>query len=136
MDECHWAVMSTMPMGEEDAETSTNCVAYYDSMFTFLSANTQSTLMNLLQPKSFQLQVNLMAVSKLSGSIDCGLYAIAIATALAFGQNPCLHVYHQEDMRSHLQECLVNRKMSPFPTKNKRRVKNKRKGYNIHVPRL
>ena len=116
IDKWHWAVISTF------GETNPDHVTYYDSMFSFLSPSTQSTIINLLQPKSSQLHVKIMVAPIQSGSTDCGLFAIAISTALAFGQNPSLEMYHQEDMRPHLQQCFVNQLMNPFPTKSTRRV--------------
>ena len=77
IDKWHWAVISTF------GETNPDHVTYYDSMFSFLSLNTQSTIINLLQPKSSQLHVKIMGAPIQSGSTDCGLFAIAISTALA-----------------------------------------------------
>ena len=47
-----------------------------------------------------------------SGSYDCGLFAIAFATALAHGCNP--GSYDQQNMRQHLSRCLQNKKMEMF----------------------
>ena len=56
----------------------------------------------------------IISVVKQSGYTDCGLFAIAISTALAHGLHPTgLHFRH-EDMRSHLCECL-EKKATPFP---------------------
>ena len=77
----------------------------------------------LLQPESFKLDVSIMATSKETGSTDCGLYAIAISTSLAFNQNPSILIFNQEDMRSHFIDCLNKQKMMPFPTAKTKRLK-------------
>ena len=65
-----------------------------------------------------------MRMSKQVGSSDCGLYAVAVATALAFGIDPTASIFNQDDMSSHLKECFEKQKMDPFPVKKKSRVNN------------
>ena len=52
------------------------------------------------------------------GSSDCGVFAIAFATDLAFGLNPASHYYEQDKLRPHFIECLKNQQMTLFPSKN------------------
>ena len=47
---------------------------------------------------------------------DCGLYAIANATALAFGKAPSRELYIQSKLSEHLIQCLKDIEMRPFPT--------------------
>ena len=47
-----------------------------------------------------------MNVAAQSGSTECGLYAIAIMTALAYGQDPALFIFDQNNLRTHLGECF------------------------------
>ena len=47
---------------------------------------------------------------------DCGLYAIAYETALAFGRDPLKEQYIPSKLREHLIQCLENKEMRPFPT--------------------
>ena len=58
------------------------------------------------------------------GATDCGLYAIAKATALALGIDQCQQIFRQEDMRSHLIDCVANRKLELFPAQKKQRIIN------------
>ena len=58
-----------------------------------------------------------------SGSYDCGLFAIAFATALALGEKPELFFFDQWNMRAHLRQCLESGEMKMFPVLRKRRVK-------------
>ena len=49
------------------------------------------------------------------GSVDCGLFSIAYATDLAFGNDPSKVVYDQSAMRDHLLLCLESNSISIFP---------------------
>ena len=56
--------------------------------------------------KPFQKQV---------GGMDCGVFAIAAVTALAFNIDPSAVRFKQEDMRPHLVTCFKNQKFTLFP---------------------
>ena len=62
-----------------------------------------------------------------AGTCDCGLYAIAYATTIANGDDPCHIVYDQSKMRRHLFQCFLEGKLTPFPCRqgllSKTRVK-------------
>ena len=53
---------------------------------------------------------------KQKGSKDCGLFSIAIATALAFGAHPSKLKFDQLKMRQHLVNCFNKECMIPFPS--------------------
>uniref|UniRef100_A0A1X7TP91 Ubiquitin-like protease family profile domain-containing protein n=1 Tax=Amphimedon queenslandica TaxID=400682 RepID=A0A1X7TP91_AMPQE len=108
----HWAVVSSIP-SENDSEC---CLNYYDSVYSKLPENSERILSFLLAENGFiQVKVNCVPVKKQSGSSDCGLYAIANATALANGIDPQSCVYRQNEMRQHLIQCISNKKMTLFP---------------------
>ena len=65
-----------------------------------------------------------MSVVKQSGSTDCGLFPIAISTALAHGLHPTGLHFRQEDMRSHLCECLEKKAITPIPIFETHRKRN------------
>lgn len=50
-------------------------------------------------------------------SFDCGLFAIAFATAEAHGKDPKACCFDQSAMRQHLYKCFSRRKLTPFPEK-------------------
>ena len=66
-----------------------------------------------------------MEIPQQVGSADCGVFAIAIATALASGSDPTEIIFHQSEMRQHLAECFERKMMSAFPVQRKKRVHNK-----------
>ena len=73
-----------------------------------------------------------MPVAKQSGAIDCGLYAIAIATALAYSLDPTTLVFRQ-DLRPHLLHCIEKKKMEPFPIIKSRKAKGPTKLVVIYL---
>ncbi|XP_038069265.1 uncharacterized protein LOC119738441 [Patiria miniata] len=63
------------------------------------------------------LEVRLPRMHRQRGSSDCGVFAVAYATEMAFQGNPELVVYEQKRLRRHLEACLECREMKPFPKK-------------------
>ena len=49
------------------------------------------------------------------GGVDCGLFAIAYAVELAYGEDPSGIIYDQASMRTHLTDSLVSGSITPFP---------------------
>ena len=47
--------------------------------------------------------------------VDRGVFTVAYATSLAFGENPSLCSYSVPLMRKHLGNCLEKEMMYPFP---------------------
>ena len=48
--------------------------------------------------------------------VDCEVYAIAYATAVAFGEAPGENFYNEKEMRSHLFSCFEAEMFVPFST--------------------
>ena len=59
--------------------------------------------------------INVISEQKQTNSYDCGLFAIANATAIVFGENPIYHHFSVHAMRDHLIKCYENKEMYPFP---------------------
>ena len=92
---------------------SSRCVKIYDSLYTTMDEATRKVVSN-----SFgSLIPELVNIPKQSGGTDCGLYAIANATALCFQQDPSKIQFHQNVMRLHLIKCMEDGELAPFPTK-------------------
>ena len=53
------------------------------------------------------------------GHTDCGIYAIAYATELAFGHDPTNFTFDQSQLRDHLLHCLRSRTITRFPKKER-----------------
>ena len=98
---CHWAAISTIVNFPK--------VMVYDSTFTFVDHDTQKLLKQLLGTK-IDIRVG---GQKQEGSVDCGLFAIAICVSLAAGSQA--HRFIQAKMRDHLSQCFENIRFTVFP---------------------
>ena len=107
----HWIVASTVGC-------ALNQVKIYDSLFSYCDMETETVVSNLFQwSKPIKLVVNVSRSQKQKGTADCGLFAIANATAIAHGKNPSKLKFNQESMRVHLIDCFNHKHMSLFPCK-------------------
>jgi len=57
-------------------------------------------------------------IRKQSGVNDCGLFAIANAAFICFGQDPTANEIDQSLMRLHLAQCIDNKVIIQFPALN------------------
>ena len=80
-----------------------------------LTKSTMTLLTKLIKSKNKSFTAQITNTIKRSGSSDCGVFAAAYSTSLAFGHDPCAFVYDQCRMREHLLRCLQQKKMEPFP---------------------
>ena len=87
-------------------------VKVYDSVFTYCDKETEKVLSNLFQWNDQKLVITFSRCCKQKGLVDCGLYAIAYSTAIAFGDNPCKLKFKQEALRSHLDNRFHVKEMS------------------------
>ncbi len=123
----HWAVMSTVGCMEGQ-------IKYYDSVYSGLFTSTEkiiAQLMSLL--KTYVIEVEIMDTPKQSRSIDCGMFAIAICTALVYGSDPQQSIFIQSDMRPHLIDCIQQQSMKEFPVKQKHRSQTDAQIITVHV---
>ncbi len=81
----------------------------------------------LLVPGQEKIVLKHMDVQMQSGSYDCGLFAIAYATALVHGEHPGKFLFDQDSMRKHLMQCIECGEMAMFPIKNIRQSTGKLK---------
>jgi hypothetical protein len=89
------------------SRTSPEDITVYDSGTSNLHTNSyvKVLLSTLVKIRKKGLQVNIANTIKQSGQDDCGLFAIAYCTSLAYGQDPSAIVYFQGGMRQHLMKC-------------------------------
>lgn len=57
-----------------------------------------------------------------NNGVDCGVFAIAFATAICNNINPVEWNYDCVKMRRHLELCIRAGKLSPFPTTSQRKI--------------
>ena len=104
----HWIVASTVKGRAEE-------VVIMDSKYRSVDEETKQAIHNLFQYCEKQPRIKVIATQKQKGNKDCGLFAIAMATAIAFGNNPSKQNFCQELIRAHLVDCLKKDKFMIFP---------------------
>ena len=77
----HWATISTIGITHP-------VINVYDSLYSRASTHLRTQIAALLVTERPQILLQFMHVPMQSGTSDCGLYAIAFATALAMGEKP------------------------------------------------
>ena len=102
----HWLVASTI-------YASTGVVNVYDSVFNMISKETENIIYNQFDPLC---SLEIVNMKKQHGGNDCGVYAIAVSTALAFNLDPASIIFDQGKMRSHLVQCIEKEMVTPFPS--------------------
>ncbi len=94
-------------------------------MYQSIGSCTKKQIAALLASKQAQIDVKIMNVQRQIGGSNCGLFAIAFATALVNGILPALLNFKQDVMRKHLFTCLEKGVLTPFPLGRKtHRVKH------------
>ena len=105
----HWIVATTTGRNGDAGN-----ILVYDSIFKKVDRETRKTICNIFQLLPVT-NVKVVKAQKQWGTKDCGLFAIANATALACGQNSSTLSFRQESMRSHFVTCVEQDKLVPFP---------------------
>ena len=100
----HWIVASTI--FADDGQ-----VNVYDSVYHAIDKETEVIIANLFG----SLSIRIVNIEKQSGGSDCGVYAIALITALAFGMDPIVLKFNQPLMRRHLIQYIEDHMLMPFP---------------------
>ena len=75
----------------------------FDSVYSNVNDETYQILQRMF---NFTSLLMMSGFQKQTGGTDCGLFAIAAATAFLFGKNPSSEVFKQALMRKHLQTAL------------------------------
>ena len=103
----HWICLSSIhsPPGYVDV---------YDSLSTPVTQEIIGLAYNLTGP-AFQ-GIHCIPVQQQKNLSDCGVFSIAFATSLLYGQNTMNVTYNINQMRPHLMQCLKGGNITPFPT--------------------
>ena len=84
--------------------TDINCihgeVKVYDSLFQYLDQTSLKCVEKLFEQDDVSPRIKMSQCRRQKGSKDCGVYAIAFATAIAFSQNPSRQNFKQEGTSS------------------------------------
>ena len=112
----HWLTISTIG-ATKDANVFVNV-----SLFRFVTPFVKQQIASILFTECSTIDLKIMDVQMPAGNADCGLFAIAFATALVSGVLPGSRVFEQKEMRKHLHDCLQQGRPSVFPTAKQRRT--------------
>ena len=87
----------------------------YDSLYSCIDSKTESVVNNLFNTTTSCICV--AGMQRQEGANDCGLFAIAVVTALLFGEDPSSLHFEQSCMRSHLLQCFNKQCFEMFTLK-------------------
>lgn len=96
----HWILASTI---------SSVDVFIYDSVFSSLNTETAKIVGTHFPGRN----IRMVTCQKQQGGTDCGLFAIANATAIAHASQN--FVFNQSKMRDHFKKCVDKNELVPFP---------------------
>ena len=101
----HWIVATTVGCSAGE-------VIVFDSLYSSVD---EATLNLFKQLFGVHIKVKLERCPKQIGGRDCGLFAIANCTALAYGSHPSNASFDQDAIQQHLLNCFVSFYFTPFP---------------------
>ena len=113
----HWVCVANM---KNDREFNDYCQVYDSLAATNLHFDITKQIAAFLYCQTPELVVDVVPVQQQLNGVDCGVFAIAFATSLAFNEDPCAITFDSELIRPHLIKCLQEERMRPFPRKSKR----------------
>ena len=93
-------------------------VHVYDSIYSSTQGDTKMQIAAILCSPESSIRLKIHKVQFQKGALDCGLYAIAYATDLVYGNDPASYIYKQEELGAHFLDCIHNNILSPFPKDN------------------
>ena len=107
--DCHWACLSNKLCKED------NIVELYDSLHMKPGDTVQEQVSTIMNCEAATIIIRVMNIERQWSGHACGLYAIAAAVDLCLGNDPCLSLYDEENMRNHLELCFRKRAIAQFP---------------------
>ena len=104
----HWITISTVdcPLGT---------IRVYDSLQLGLNSSLKRLIADLMFHQGKKIKIEYVNMQQQRGPNDCGLFAIATATALCNGIDPNKLEFTQKGMRQHFANAIEMKMLSPFP---------------------
>lgn len=113
------------------AGVSSTLVHVYDSVYDYTLSDTKMQIAAILCSRESTITLKIHKVQFQKGHTDCGLFAIAYATDLAYGNDPASYIYKQEELGAHFLDSLDNNILSPFPKDTAYPGRPKLEGFEI-----
>jgi len=114
----HWLTISTVGAPPSN-------ILVYDSMYPSAGQATKQQVASITMVAEPELTLSFIDVQMQAGGSDCGVFALAFATAICFGHSPGKFQFNQQQMRSHLIDCLEKEHFTMFPIKKEHRQATK-----------
>ena len=100
----HWITASNIGCQESE-------ITIYDSLYKAIDQRTSEMLSRLFSKTTFTVK----QPQKQTNGYDCGLFALAFATTLAYEKKQLSSTsYDQKQMRPHICACFENKQLIPF----------------------
>ena len=103
----HWIVASSITC-------DTDTIQAYDSLYSTVDEDSKKVIFNLFEKS--RTKIIQVSVQNQQGGRDCGLFAVAISTALLFGIDVTTIQFHECETRCHMHKCFNAKLLSPFPS--------------------
>ena len=114
-DKNHWLTIRTVG-------TPRSTILVYDSLYTSAGEQTKLLIASMLIVEEDSFTLQFADVQKQNGGNDCGIFAIAFATAICLGELPGKFLFD----RNHLIGCLEKQSFTMFPFKQERRQSSRK----------
>jgi hypothetical protein len=102
------------------------------ALFSTLNGHTILQISKIYSFATSQLKIQICSVQQQEGNKDYGIFSIATALEICLGNNPELITFDQKQLRTHLLDCFLNKKLLPFP-KSSRSETIPRPSKHIHI---
>ena len=96
-------------------------VMIYDSLYSKIPRHTKEQICALLNTKKAHINMVFVNVQSQNKAYDCGVFAIAFATALCEGKRREELLFANEALRKHLPKCFQEGCINQFPCKTVKR---------------
>jgi hypothetical protein len=106
IDDCHWATVSNLNF-PDNTWNIYDSLKYEKEYFTHIFKQ--------LLPDNDFVFLNFMNVKSQNGHTDCGLFALAYATALCNQKDPCNMEFKQNELTNHYNMCVQQGHSTLFP---------------------
>ena len=117
----HWITVSNIDCYAEKG-VQDRVLIFYSCVPSKIGHNVKMQVCAFVRPANESFRFDILNIMPQHNLYDCGLFAIANATALLHGTNPVRCVWDTSIMRRHLVKCFEDNKMEPFPLLRERRV--------------
>ena len=106
----HWICISNIYCNKE------NTIKIYDSMYLEINTFTKKQIAGILHIESSDaIEIMVEPVTQQVNGFDCGVFAIAFAAALCYGQDPSKVDFQKCNIRNFLWNCFTNGHIDMFP---------------------